>query len=77
MLDYIKRFFVKNTPEAALMAALLASGSGYYTGALSPHEAVMAVIGALIAYGFAEANKDGRENQAVTSPADNPVPPTP
>jgi len=76
MLDYIKRFFIKNTPEAALIAALLAAASGYYSGAISAHEAVMAAIGAFIAYGFAEANKDGRENQAVTSPADNPTPPS-
>jgi len=74
MLDYIKRFFIKQTPEAALIGALLAAASGYFSGALSAHEAIMAAIAALIAYGFAEANKDGRENQAVTSPADNPRP---
>jgi hypothetical protein len=75
-VEYIKRFFIKNTPEAALIAALLGCASGFLSGTLPAQESLMAAIGALVAYGFAEANKDGRENQAVTSPADNPSPPS-
>jgi hypothetical protein len=74
-MDFIKKFFVKNTPEAALIGALLAAATGYFSAALTSQQAIMAAIAALVAYGFAEANKDGRENQAVTGPADNPVPP--
>jgi hypothetical protein len=77
MKDFVVKFFQKNTPEAALIGALLACATGYFSGTLTPQEAVMAAIGALVAFGFAEAGKDGRENQAVTSPADNPQPPSP
>lgn len=73
-LSHLRKFFVKNTPEAALTGALLASLTGYTTGSLNAQNAVLAVIGALVAFGFAEAGKDGSENQAVTGPADNPTP---
>lgn len=73
----IKRFFIKNTPEAALLAALLADATGYANGSLTAQMAFVAAMSALVAFGFAEAGKDGRENQAVTGPADNPVAPQP
>lgn len=61
VLDEIKKFFVKNTPEAALGAALLAAVGAYFTGALSPHDAVLAAVTALVAFGFAESHKDAAE----------------
>jgi hypothetical protein len=78
VLTEFKEFFEKNTPEAALGGAIVADLSGYFSGALDAHTATLAALTALVAFGFAEAGKDGREQQAVTAPAatpaTNPVP---
>jgi hypothetical protein len=76
-LDKLKTWITANTPESALIVALLADLSGYLTGSLTAHDAILAGVGAIVAFVLAEAGKDGRENQRVQAPAAPPAPVAP
>lgn len=60
ILSYAKRFFEKNTPEAALLGALLAAYAGYSTGALPLGAALLAAFTAFMTFMITESAKDAK-----------------
>ena len=74
-MSNIKNWVTANTPESALIVALLATLSGYLQGSFTAHDAILTAVGAVVAFVLAEAGKDGRENQRVQAPAAPPAPP--
>lgn len=60
ILSFAKKFFEKNTPEAALMAALLADYAAYASGELPVGAALLAAFTAFMTFMITESAKDAK-----------------
>lgn len=72
VLNFVKRFFEKNTPEAALMGALLAAYAGYQSGTLPAGAALIAAFTAFMTFMITESAKDAKIASSAVSDATVP-----
>ena|SRR5438128_1286835 len=73
ILTYAKKFFEKNTPEAALMGALLTAYAGYQSGTLPLGAALLAVFAALMTFMITESAKDAKIAASAVAEATVPL----
>lgn len=60
ILTFAKKFFEKNTPEAALMGALLAAYAGYQSESLPLGAALLGAFTAFMTFMITESAKDAK-----------------
>lgn len=73
ILNFIKKFFEKNTPEAALMGALAAAYEGYSTGSIPLGAALIAAFTAFMTFMITESAKDSRIASSIAAAPNVPT----